>query len=98
MTNPIFRKTNEVIEAPGGLPFLPCGPGTGPDQSTTGPFANAFDPAVSEAQRKLMAIAEHHPSEVQKANRGVLSMSKAQLHDFAATKGLTKEHVSKKGK
>ena len=47
-------------------------------------------PAKSEAQRKLMAIAEHHPGEVQKKNRGVLEMSHEQLHDFADTseKGL----------
>ena len=43
-----------------------------------------------------MAIAEHHPSEVSKKNRGVLKMSHKQLHDFAATKGLKKKHV--KGK
>lgn len=45
-------------------------------------------PAVSDKQRQLMAIAEHNPSKVQKKNRGVLKMSKSQLHDFAATKGL----------
>jgi hypothetical protein len=43
-------------------------------------------PALSEAQRRLMAIAEHHPSEVYAKNRGVLNMSHGQLHDFAATK------------
>jgi hypothetical protein len=42
-------------------------------------------PAVSEAQRRLMAIAEHHPEEVKSKNKGVLSMSHKQLHDFAAT-------------
>lgn len=46
------------------------------------------DPAVSTAQRQLMAIAEHSPSKVHKQNRGVLKMSKGQLHDFASTKGL----------
>lgn len=45
-------------------------------------------PAVSDKQRKLMAIAEHHPSMVKAKNRGVLKMSHSQLHDFAATKGL----------
>lgn len=50
-------------------------------------------PAKSIAQRKLMAIAEHHPEEVNAANRGVLKMSRQQLHDFADTKGLKKEHV-----
>jgi hypothetical protein len=33
-----------------------------------------------------MAIAEHHPDEVYSQNRGVLSMDKEDLHDFAATK------------
>lgn len=47
-------------------------------------------PAVSEKQRKLMAIAEHHPGKLHKANKGVLKMSHQQLHDFAATKGLGK--------
>jgi hypothetical protein len=45
-------------------------------------------PAVSDKQRKLMAIAEHAPQKLKKANRGVLKMSHQQLHDFAATKGL----------
>jgi hypothetical protein len=52
-------------------------------------------PAKSEAQRRLMAIAEHHPSQVNKENRGVLSMSHGQLHDFAATKGLKARKVKK---
>ncbi len=45
-------------------------------------------PAVSDKQRKMMAIAEHAPSKLSKKNRGVLKMSHQQLHDFAATKGL----------
>ena len=45
-------------------------------------------PAVSDKQRKLMAIAEHAPEKVKPKNRGVLKMSKGQLHDFASTKGL----------
>lgn len=45
-------------------------------------------PAVSEKQRQLMAIAEHHPEKVRKENRGVLKMSQQQLHEFASTKGL----------
>lgn len=49
-------------------------------------------PAESDKQRKLMALAEHHPEQVSKKNKGVLSMSKSQLHDFAATKGLKSEH------
>jgi hypothetical protein len=52
-------------------------------------------PAKSIAQRQLMAIAEHHPSEVSAKNKGVLKMSKGQLHDFAATKQTgMHEHVA----
>ena len=54
-------------------------------------------PAVSTKQRQLMAIAEHNPSKVQKKNRGVLSMSKDQLHDFAATKGLGNKQPKRQG-
>ena len=43
-------------------------------------------PAVSQAQRRLMALAEHSPEQVHARNRGVLAMSQGQLHDFAATK------------
>lgn len=42
-------------------------------------------PAVSVAQRKVMAIAKEHPSELYKRNRGLLKMSKKQLGDFART-------------
>ena len=45
-------------------------------------------PAESDKQRKLMAIAEHDPDKLYPQNRGVLSMSHQQLHDFASTKGL----------
>ena len=45
-------------------------------------------PAKSEKQRRLMAIAEHEPQKLNKANKGVLKMSHRQLHDFASTKGL----------
>jgi hypothetical protein len=53
-------------------------------------------PAVSDKQRKLMGMAEHNPSKVSAKNRGVLKMSKSQLHDFASTKGLSSK--SKRGK
>lgn len=53
-------------------------------------------PAKTPAQRKLMAIAEHEPSKVYNKNRGVLKMSKGQLHDFAATKGLSDHPKSHK--
>ena len=45
-------------------------------------------PAVSRNQQVAAAIAEHAPSKLNPANRGMLSMSKGQLHDFAATPGL----------
>lgn len=50
-------------------------------------------PATSVAQRRLMAIAEHHPEEVSAKNQGILKMSHTQLHDFADTKesGLPKK-------
>ncbi len=53
-------------------------------------------PALSQAQQRLMAIAEHHPGMVKKKNRGVLRMSHEQLHDFAATerKGLPERKAS----
>ena len=43
-------------------------------------------PAVSKAQRKAMAIAEHDPGKLNPANRGLLAMSHKQLHEFADTK------------
>lgn len=43
-------------------------------------------PARSVAQRQAMAIAEHHPEQLNERNKGLLKMSKSQLHDFAATK------------
>jgi len=54
-------------------------------------------PSVSKAQRMAMAIAEHHPSELSAKNKGLLKMTKSQLHDFASTKetGLP-EHVAKR--
>lgn len=42
-------------------------------------------PAVSQAQQRMMAIAEHDPSKLYARNRGVLKMSMSQLRDFAAT-------------
>lgn len=43
-------------------------------------------PAVSENQRIAAAIAKHHPGQLYKRNRGLLSMTQSQLHEFAATK------------
>jgi hypothetical protein len=55
-------------------------------------------PAKSKKQQALMAIAEHNPSKLKKKNKGVLKMSKQQLHDFAATKkkGLPDKATKKK--
>ena len=50
-------------------------------------------PALSIKQRRVMAIAEHHPEKLKKKNRGLLKMSHGQLHDFASTpeRGLPKK-------
>lgn len=42
-------------------------------------------PAVSQKQQQAMAIAEHAPGKLLKRNRGLLGMSRQQLHDFAST-------------
>jgi hypothetical protein len=42
-----------------------------------------------------MAIAEHDPSALYGKNRGVLSMTHKQLHEFASTKGLKRHYVKK---
>ena len=49
-------------------------------------------PATSEAQRRAMAIAEHHPGELYGRNRGLLNMTHSQLHDFASTKETNLPH------
>lgn len=45
---------------------------------------------MSIKERRVMAIAEHHPEKLKKKNRGLLKMSHQQLHEFADTpeKGL----------
>ena len=47
-------------------------------------------PAESKAQRIAMAIAEHHPEELNPENKGLAKMAHKDLHDFASTseKGL----------
>ncbi len=52
-------------------------------------------PSVSQNQQEAMAIALHNPGKLDKKNRGLLGMSKSQLHDFASTprKGLPKRKV-----
>lgn len=55
-------------------------------------------PAVSKKQQQAMAIAEHEPSKLSGKNKGLLKMSKGQLHDFASTprKGLPNKVSAKK--
>jgi len=48
-------------------------------------------PSVSTAQRQTIAIAEHNPGKLHKRNRGVLRMSRKQMHEFASTKGLKRK-------
>ena len=57
-------------------------------------------PAVSKKQQMAMAIAEHEPGKLKGKNKGMLKMSKSQLHDFAATKrkGLPMKAHPMKGK
>ncbi len=43
-------------------------------------------PAVSDKQRKAMAIALHNPGKLLPRNRSLLSMSKEQLKEFASGK------------
>lgn len=43
-------------------------------------------PSKSKAEQEAMAIAEHNPSKLYARNRGLLKMSRTQLHDFASTK------------
>jgi hypothetical protein len=56
-------------------------------------------PALSIKQRRVMAIAEHHPAKLKAANRGLLKMSHEQLHDFAAIPeaGLPRKKKSPRG-
>ena len=50
-------------------------------------------PAVSQAQQKAMAIAEHAPGKLNPKNKSLLNMSKGKLSEFASTprKGLPKK-------
>lgn len=43
-------------------------------------------PAQSKNQRIAIAIAEHSPEKLYSRNKGLLSMSKENQHDFASTK------------
>ena len=43
-------------------------------------------PAKSKKQRRMMAIAEHKPEMLYDKNKGVLKMSKEEMHKFASTK------------
>jgi hypothetical protein len=59
-----------------------------------------MSPARSKAQRRAMAIAENAPEELYGKNKGLLKMTKKQLHDFASTKekGLPEKVKPKKVK
>ena len=50
-----------------------------------------YMPALSDRQRKMMAIAEHHPDKLYSRNKSALKMNHSQLHDFAATKNAQKK-------
>lgn len=52
-------------------------------------------PAVSKAQRTAAAIAEHHPEQLYERNKGLLGMSKGELHKFASTKEKGLPHKKK---
>lgn len=59
-------------------------------------------PAVSKKQRRMMAIAEHEPGKLYKRNKGVLSMGKSKLSEFASVKergmpSKVKRHLKRKG-
>ena len=43
-------------------------------------------PAKSKAQRRAMAVAQHAPQKLYAKNKGLLQMTKGQLHEYAATK------------
>lgn len=47
-------------------------------------------PAVSRSQKTAMRIAEHHPEKLYSRNKGLLGMSKSELHEFSSgeSKGL----------
>jgi hypothetical protein len=54
-------------------------------------------PAESVAQRRLFAIAEHHPEELYPENRSLAKVSKEKLRHYSKTKekGLP-QHVAKR--
>ena len=41
-------------------------------------------PALSEAQRRLFAIAEHNPSKLYKKNKRLAKLPRKTLHEFAS--------------
>ena len=53
-------------------------------------------PARSTAQRRLMALAAHHPERVSPKNRCVLSMSLSQLAEYASAPERTLPKRAKK--
>jgi hypothetical protein len=53
------------------------------------------NPAVSQAQQRAMAIAEHEPGKLYARNKGLKKMTHAQLHDYATT---PRKHLPKRAK
>ena len=43
-------------------------------------------PAESKAQHRLIGLAMHNPGKVSRKNRGILSMSRDDMEDYASTK------------
>jgi len=55
-------------------------------------------PALSERMRVAAAIAEHHPEKLYARNRGMLKMTRGQLHDYASKPVARRAKVLKKRK
>jgi hypothetical protein len=51
-------------------------------------------PAKSEAQRRLFAIAEHHPGKLYARNKALASLPHSTLHDFAKKRLYAKKEKS----
>jgi hypothetical protein len=55
-------------------------------------------PAKSKKQRRLMAIAEHHPEKLYIRNKDVLKMSKEQLSHYSTTDEKNLSELARKKK
>ena len=54
-------------------------------------------PSLSQNQQIATAVAEHEPGKLYARNRGLLKMSRRQLHDFASTPRMGLPLSKKKG-